>query len=29
MEYGQGEGLLHGYDTETFLDGITEMPISQ
>ena len=25
--HGQGEGLLHGYDTETFLDGKTEMPI--
>ena len=27
--HGQGEGLLHGCDTETFLNGITDMPIFQ
>ena len=25
----QGEGLLRGYDSETFFDGITELPMFQ
>ena len=27
--HGHGEGLLCGYQSETFLDGIIEMPIFQ